>query len=200
VTEEPAEAERRLAAAAQAGDRAAFDQLILRHKQPLYRLVRRYVGDADDAYDILQDCFVAAWLALQRFDSRQAFAPWLRAIALNKCRDHARRRAARRGLSLLLGSERMPLTGEPSASSLQPEEPEESRLRRLDEAIGALPRFYKEPLLLTGFSGLTHEEAARQLETTTKAIEMRVRRARERLRRALGDLADPESGTADRKP
>lgn len=191
MTEEPNEADLQLAASARSGDRAAFELLILRHKRPLYRLVRRYAGDADDAYDILQDCFVAAWLALRRFDTRQAFSPWLRAIALNKCRDHARRRVVRRRLSVLFAHEdasEAVQTAEPVAR----ESLESLRLRRLDEAIAALPGLYKEPLLLTMISGMTQEQAARQLETTTKAIEMRIRRARERLRQALADLAEPE--------
>lgn len=193
MSEEPAEIDRRLAAAAQAGDRAAFERLILRHKQPLYRLVRRYVGDADDAYDVLQDCFVAAWLALGRFDTRQAFSPWLRAIAINKCRDHGRRRIVRRRFWLLLSQANDFAANAAMEDVGQHDDIETVRLRRLDEAIGSLPRWYKEPLLLTMISGLTHAQAARQLKTTTKAVEMRIRRAKARLRDALSDLLSPQS-------
>jgi len=193
VTEEPNEADRRLAASAQSGDRAAFEQLILRHKRSLYRLVRRYAGDADDAYDILQDSFVAAWLALARFDMRQPFAPWLRAIAINKCRDHARRRMVRRRLSMLFQQEGDFLASHATEPVGETDDIEAVRLRQLDEAIAVLPRLYKEPLLLTVISGLTQEQAARQLKTTTKAIEMRIRRAKAQLRQAVSDLADPES-------
>ncbi len=188
MTEESDEVDRRLAMAAGAGDRAAFEQLVLRHKDPLYRLVRRHVGNADDTYDILQDCFVAAWLTLRTFDTQQALAPWLRTIALNKCRDQARRRAVRgRFLTLFAHDE---AAAEPA---LDCERLATLRLRRLDECIAALPRPYKEPLLLTMVSGLTQEQAARQLKITAKAVEMRIRRAKERLREALSDLADPDS-------
>lgn len=190
--EESNEAERRLVAAAQAGDRTAFEQLVLRHKDSLYRFVRRYIGDADDAYDILQDCFVAAWLALRRVDTRRALSPWLRAIALNRCRDHARRSAVRRRLSRLLAYEHASSARHATEPALEVERLEELRLRRLDQSIAALPRLYKEALLLTMIGGLTHEQAARQLKTTPKAIEMRIRRAKQRLRQALSDLA-PDS-------
>ncbi len=63
------------------------------------------------------------------------------------------------------------------------------RLRRLDQAIAALPAFYKEPLLLIMVSGLSHQDAAEQLKTSAKAIEMRLRRARKKLAEALADLA-----------
>ncbi len=190
MTDGPDEDERQLAAAARAGGRAAFDQLVRREKRPLYRFVRRYVGNAEDAYDIVQDTFVSAWLALERYDSRQPFAFWLRAIALNKCRDHGRRQAVRRRFLTLfsLAPEALDeaLLSEPEQSRVD----DERRLRRLDQAIAALPRQYKEPLLLTLVSGLTQQQAARELGISIKAVEMRMRRARERLRESLGSAAD----------
>ena len=65
---------------------------------------------------------------------------------------------------------------------------ENKRLARLDQAIAALPPFYKEPLLLTTVSGLSQQDAAIQLNTTTKAVEMRIRRAKKKLGEALSDL------------
>jgi RNA polymerase sigma-70 factor (ECF subfamily) len=190
VTDGPDEDERQLAAAAQAGGRAAFDQLVRREKRPLYRFVRRYVGNAEDAYDIVQDTFVSAWLALERYDSRQPFAFWLRAIALNKCRDHGRRQAVRRRfLTLLsLAPEALDeeLLSEPELSGVD----DERRLRRLDQAIACLPRRYKEPLLLVLMAGLTHQQAGAQLGITAKAVEMRIRRAKELLRTALAPSRD----------
>ena len=190
MTDGPDEDERQLAAAARTGGRAAFDQLVRREKRPLYRFVRRYVGNAEDAYDIVQDTFVSAWLALERYDSRQPFAFWLRAIALNKCRDHGRRQAVRRRfLTLLsLAPEALDeeLLSEPELSGVD----DERRLRRLDQAIACLPRRYKEPLLLVLMAGLTHQQAGAQLGITAKAVEMRIRRAKELLRTALAPSRD----------
>ena len=58
---------------------------------------------------------------------------------------------------------------------------------QLDQAIACLPAFYKEPLLLTTVSGLSQQDAAAQLKTTTKAIEMRIRRARKKITEALAE-------------
>lgn len=186
MTTDPHGEERQLATAAAAGDRRAFEQLAGHHKADLYRLARRYVGDADEAYDILQEAFVAAWLALGRFDPRQSFGSWVRTIALNKCRDHGRRRAVRRRMLSLFAleppSESTESEPEAEGSSLERE-----RLRRLDQAVAELPRLYKEPLLLVTVSGLTQQEAARELRTSAKAVEMRMRRARQRLRQVLAD-------------
>ena len=183
MTEDPGEDERQLAAAAQAGDRRAFERLVQLHKATLYRFVRRYVGDKDDAYDLVQDTFISTWLALRRYDARKPFSVWLRAIALNKCRDHGRRRAVRRRILKLFASQ------SPQAHSALQDREEASlqakRLHQLDQAIAALPRVYKEPLLLTTVAGLTQQQTAEQLKTSTKAIEMRIRRAKKRLSEAL---------------
>lgn len=180
------ELDRPLAIAAVSGDRRAFEELVRRHKAPLYRIVRRYVGEPDDAYDVVQDSFVSAWAALQRFDVQQSFGAWLRTIALNKCRDYGRRRSARRRVLLLFARENHPSA--PTANThteLDNDRQESLRLRLLDEAIAQLPRRYKEALLLTTFSGLTHQEAAVELRTTTKAVEMRIRRAKKQLTETL---------------
>jgi RNA polymerase sigma-70 factor (ECF subfamily) len=85
-----------LAARAIKGDRSAFNQIVRRHQEPLYRFIRRYVGDADEAYDLLQETFVSAWQALGRYDPARPAATRNRRIALNKCRDWGRRRVVRR--------------------------------------------------------------------------------------------------------
>lgn len=170
------------AARASRGDRAAFDVLVRRHKHALYRFVRRYVGDADEAYDVLQDSFVSAWMGLRRYDPSRPFLPWLRVIALNKCRDFGRRQAVRRVFLHAFAREAaepktvMGADGEDNEAQLQA-----GRLARLDRAIVELPKFYKEPLLLTSVSGLSHQQAADMLKTTPKAIEMRLYRARRKI-------------------
>ena len=92
-----------LAVAARQGDEAAFAALMRRHKGWLYQFIRRYVADRDDAYDVLQESFVSAWGALARFDPERPFEAWLRRIALNKCRDRARRNAVRRAALRVFG-------------------------------------------------------------------------------------------------
>ena len=172
-----------LALRAQSGDKRSFDTLISRHKAALYQFVRRYIGHRDEAYDVLQETFVAAWLALRRYDSERSFAAWLRTIALNKCRDHGRRVAVRRRIHQLFTDMTLILGAEPT-----PERGDDGPLDQLDEAIASLPAFYKEPLLLTLVGVLSHQETALQLHTTPKAVEMRIARARKKLADTLSDL------------
>lgn len=175
-----------LASEAQNGNRRAFDQLVVRHKAQIYRIARHYVGNAEDAFDVSQDTFVAAWLGLKRYDTARDFGAWLRTIALNKCRDFGRRQTVRRSVTRLFALLDIRDPAVPSAD-LQAEQAQEetARVRALDAAIAALPAPHKEALVLTTFAGLSHQEAAQQLGTSVKAVEMKVRRAKQRLEEIL---------------
>lgn len=171
---------------AQNGNRRAFDQLVIRHKAQIYRIARHYIGNSSDAFDIVQDTFVAAWLAVRSYDTARDFGAWLRTIALNKCRDFARRQTVRRKVTRLFGLLSVRETSEPSADvAAEKAESETARLQALDRAIAQLPAAQKEVLVLTAFAGLSQQEAAVQLETSVKSVEMKVRRAKQRLEELL---------------
>ena len=74
MTLNPADSDEALALRAQRGEKGAFDQLVVRHKGSLYRFARRYVGNDDDAYDVVQNSFISAWRSLGRYDPKKAFA------------------------------------------------------------------------------------------------------------------------------
>ena len=175
-----------LASRAAAGDDRAFNVLVRRHKEPLYRLLRRYTGDSDEAYEAAQEAFIAAWVALRRYDPRRPFVVWLRAIAINKARDRGRRMAFRR---LLFGGGSLETGGtvgrpDPAVG------PDRTIIDRQDQAlleraIARLPSALKEALVLTAFDGCSHQEAGEILGVSAKAIETRAYRARKILARGL---------------
>jgi RNA polymerase sigma-70 factor (ECF subfamily) len=171
-----------LVARALNNDDAAFAALMGRHKHWAQRFIRRYVGAGnDEAYDLLQETFFAAWLALSRYNAELSFATWLRQIALNKCRDRSRRNKVRR---FLLGQAtddaELP---EPIDPAPGPEVAvgDAAEFARLERHVNELPRSLKEPLLLTALEGLSQQEAGAVLGISAKAVEMRVYRAREKL-------------------
>jgi len=180
-----------LARQAAAGDERAFAELVRRHKDALYRLLRRYTGDPEDAYEAAHEAFIAAWSALPRYDPARPFATWLRTIAINKARDRGRRALVRR---LLFGPG--PSDAGAALEAPDPAAPADEalvarhRTEALDRAIAALPPQLKAPLLLTAFDGFSHQEAAAVLRVTPKTIETRIYRARKTLAERLGrDLA-----------
>lgn len=186
---DPAAEDLDLARRAAAGEERAFTLLMRRHKDSLYRFVRRYVGDADAAYDVVQESFVAAWRAVGKFDGRRSFATWLRAIALNKCRDRGRRLAVRRAIlgDRDLDSHEAQTVAAPGVSA-EAALLDAEAVARLDWAIARLPAKLKEPLLLTYFDALSQQEAADLLGVTVKTIETRVYRARLRLAELVGPI------------
>ncbi|QUD90540.1 RNA polymerase sigma factor [Phenylobacterium montanum] len=184
---DPTAADQALARRAAEGDDRAFAELVRRHKDGLYRLLRRYTGNPDDAYEAAHEAFIAAWGALRRYDPARPFGAWLRTIAINKARDRSRRSKVRR---LLFGDRPIEESG-----AMQAADPacgaEETlfqiqRARMLDRAIAALPPQLKEPLLLTGFEGLSQQEAGAVLGVSAKTIETRAYRARKILAARLG--------------
>ncbi|WP_433950916.1 RNA polymerase sigma factor [Brevundimonas bullata] len=161
------------------GDRAAFTALMEATKADLHRFVRRYVGEDDDAYDLVQETYVAAWLAIRRYDPARPFAVWLRAIAINKCRDWSRKR----GVMGLDAPEALAV-GE-DAPAVETQLDDRRRMALLDRALAALPDALKTPLLLATLEGRSHAEVARLIGATPKAVETRIARARRALAAAL---------------
>lgn len=92
---ETALSDRELRERAVAGDTAAFASIMYRYRLPVFSFIRRYVGGSDDAHDLLQQVFIAAWQSLDRYDPGRPLGRWLTAIALNKCRDHSRKAKVR---------------------------------------------------------------------------------------------------------
>ena len=187
-----------LAIAARAGDQAAFAAIMARHKGWLYQFIRRYVADRDDAYDVLQESFVSAWSALSRFDPERPLEAWLRRIALNKCRDRARRSAVRRAALSLFGLGESQGAGERATPAADSQARVDSALKRLETAIARLPRNLKEPLVLTMLEGMSHREAGEFLGINAKAVETRVYRAKRQLATMLdaSDLDDITAGSS----
>lgn len=174
-----------LVAAIRAGDQRAFTHLMRRHKESLYRFVRGYVGDASEAYDLVQEALVAAWRALARYDTERSFGVWLKRIAINKCRDWRRRRTVRQ---FFYNAEHIDRPGLDIAEPIAIASDQEHEFARLDDAIAALPASLKEPLLLSLTEELSHREIGEALGITAKAVEVRLYRAKRALHEAIGTL------------
>ena len=171
------------------GDQAAFSDLMTATKADLYRFIRRYVGDEAEAYDVLQEAYASAWLAMRRYDPARPFDVWLRSIALNKCRDWSRRRAVRRIVRGVMGLDA------PEARTVGDDAPgpetrldDQRKAANLQRALSDLPDALKAPLLLATLEGRSHAEIASILRITPKAVETRVARARKKLAEALAGM------------
>lgn len=178
--------DRELAALARTGREDVYRELLARYKAPVFRLIRHHVGDADEAMDLSQESFVAAFAAIERYDGDRPFRIWISRIALNKCRDWARRRAVRSFFTRALPLENahdVPV----EAPAPDVEAGDRAELARVRKAMAGLPHNLREILVLRGVEDLSQAETAELLKVSEKTVETRLYRARAKLRMLLGE-------------
>ena len=160
----------------QAGYVDAFELLVQRHRDRVFRVALRLLGDSQDAADAAQEAFIDAWRALPRFRQDSSFVTWLHRIVVNRCLQHQRRPRDRVGLP----------DGD-VAGGAQPAQVVEERMQAaaLREAIAALPTEQRLPLVLVEFGGFTYEETAAILSVPPATVRGRLFRARKGLVEAM---------------
>lgn len=176
----------------QAGDRAAFEELVRRYADRLYAVVLRFVADADEAEEVTQEAFLRAWRSIDRFQRRSQFFTWLYRIGINEAKRRAERRPA---AGTVTSIEESPIEDAPDWSEAPEFRAEQTDLRRmLEEAIRGLPVEYRAPLILRDVEGLSTQEAAEVMQLGEAAFKSRLHRARLAVREAIDDYLeeDPE--------
>ena len=174
-----------LMSALAAGDLPALDALMLRWQTPLRAFLFRHLHNEADALDLAQETFVRVYRHRDRYRSGSRFTTWMFQIALNLARDHARKQQRRRTDSL----ESVPPAA--TAAFAAPGPAPDAATRRAEEiaavrsAIAELPEELREVLVLFEYEDKTHAEIAEIVGATSKSVETRLYRARDKLRAAL---------------
>ncbi len=173
----------------QKGRDSSLNELMRRYKQPLFHFVTRYTRDEDVSYDIVQETFLRVYKRAETFNPAYKFKTWLYKIALNLCRDYARKKKLQAAISLdsWIGNEGEVSLHDVLASDENIESLSEHRqtLKLLENQIDKLPHKLKTALILFSLEGHSQEECARILSVTPKTIEMRIYRARKILLQAM---------------
>jgi RNA polymerase sigma-70 factor, ECF subfamily len=173
-----------------AGDLAAFEPLVEKYRQRVYRLAYNVLRDPEEAWDVAQDAFIRAFQALPSFRGDSAFYTWLFRIVMNVARDRARQHAAR---GRAFGTERVDEKDwdrilvdrgtAPDAHAGQIEERE-----RIGRALATLSEPHRAIIMLSDLEGLSYREIAEVLNIPMGTVMSRLHNARRRLRDALGPL------------
>lgn len=171
--------DRELVARFRAGETAAFDEIVAVHQQRIAALVCRLLDGRDEAEDVVQEVFLSVLQNLNGFRGKCKFSTWLTTIALNKCRSHNRRRLLR--LRVLPWLARM---RSPAPHAHRHVESAETH-RQVHRAVRRLPAKYREPIVLRYFEEMSVPEIGRVLGISTGAVEVRLSRARGRLKEML---------------
>ncbi|MEZ0064156.1 RNA polymerase sigma-70 factor (ECF subfamily) [Streptacidiphilus sp. MAP12-20] len=181
------------------GDPDAFGELVRRHRDRLWAIALRTLGDREEAADALQDAMISAFRSAHTFQGRSAVTTWLHRIVVNACLDRARRASTRR--VRLVEDDR---TLESAAGHDEGADvfAERGELRReLAAALATLPHEQRAALVLVDMQGYPVAEAAALLGVPTGTVKSRCARARAKLlphlshlRTAGGDAAKGDSG------
>jgi len=182
VEDRPLE-ERELVLRAQRGEERAFEELVLPHRQMIFRVAYLVTGNAAEAEDASQEGLLKAWRALGRFRAGEPFRPWVLRIVANEARN--RRRSAGRRAALALRAEAAHGSGDAVPS------PEDSVITaderaRLLAALDGLPEQARLVLQCRYLLELSEEETAAALGVRRGTVKSRTARALEKLREAYG--------------
>jgi RNA polymerase sigma-70 factor (ECF subfamily) len=186
-----------LIAACRRGDTTAFECLVLRHQRMLFNVALRMTGIHEDAADIVQDAFIAAWKKIGDYRGEARFSTWLTAIVVNLSRNRIlQRRVSERRFAYSLnaplpdGNGKM-LHDPPSMTPSVMEQLEEAELRQMvQRCIEALDQGFREVLVLRDMQEMSYEEVGTALQLREGTVKSRLFRARDAvkdcLKRAMG--------------
>lgn len=160
-----------------------FEELLRRYRHRVYRICYGMAGNAEDAEDWAQECFVRAYQQLGRYNPDLPFAPWLLKVASNTCINLAKARTNRQErLEVGLDEERKDLSpcSDPVQATLAAEE-----ARQVWGAVASLPPTLRQAVTLRVLEGLSYREMAETLGVPLQTASSRVRRALTHIRERL---------------
>jgi RNA polymerase sigma-70 factor, ECF subfamily len=183
INVERSDADARLVARIRAGDDDAFEMLVGQYQAPLFRYLRGFVGETEQARDLVQETFLRAYRSLGSLDDPGLLRSWLYRIAHNLACSALRRRRLISWLPLLPAHQ----SGGPS--------PDRSAIEaaRVEEALSRIPVEQRAPLLLHLVAGFSYAEIAALLGVTEGAVRMRISRGRAAFRVAYGAGEDDDA-------
>jgi RNA polymerase sigma-70 factor, ECF subfamily len=182
--------ERQLIQRCIAGDAAAFEPLVEKYRQRVWRLAYQVLHDREEAWDVAQEAFVRAFHSLPSFRGQSAFYTWLFRITVNVATDRHRQRGAQ---ARAFGPERVTeeewarTTPDPGGGPDQEASRAEQR-ERIRQALDALPPKARAIIMLSDVEGLSYREIAEVLNCPIGTVMSRLHNARKRLKGLLGPM------------
>lgn len=173
-----------------AGETDAFSLLVRRWERQIYGLSLRLLGREEDARDVCQETFLAAFRNLRKFRGEAKFSSWLYRIALNACHSRMRRRAgaAEESLDAEDGAGRRHEPADTGAESLSDALHREERARIVRRALQTLPAEMRQVIVMKEYEELTFAEIAEILQVPVSTVKSRVYTGLQQLRARLEHL------------
>jgi RNA polymerase sigma-70 factor (ECF subfamily) len=177
-----------------AGDTPAYELLMRRYNQRLYRLVRSILKDETEAEDVMQEAYIRGFYKLNQYEGRSTFSTWIGHIAVNEALARLSK-AKRMEYRDFTDSEEVPAVVD---KAMNPEEQSASREAHalLERAILGLPEKYRTVLMMHDVEQMSTDETATLLQTTEQAVRVRLHRGRALVRRKLFAMVGATSAAA----
>lgn len=170
--------DRELLLRARAGDREAFELIVVAKGEPLFRTALAILGNEADARDATQEAFISSWRSLAGLRDLDRFDAWLGRILINECRMTLRRRGRVREVSV-------DEADVPSDLRFAPSSPTDDSASDFDDAFSRLSVDQRAMLVLHHLHGYGVREIGAWLGIPSGTVKWRLNRARDALRRKL---------------
>lgn len=171
------------------GDQQAFRTIVESHQSAIFNLCMQYLNDRQDAEEIAQDVFLKLYKAADSYEPRAKLSTFLYRIAVNLSLNRIRDRRRKRLVSLDILTRRPDISaGEsPDQPDKQMEQEESAAIVR--KAIDALPANQRTAVLLNRYHGMSYEEIAAVMKCSVSAVESRLFRAKQNLKKELRSMS-----------
>ncbi len=185
----------RLMRRVQAGDEAAFEELVRLHQGPVIGTITRMLGDPDEAHDIAQVVFLRVWKSAARWEPTAKFTTWLFTITRNLVFNESRRRSRKPAWSMDEprsddSDDRPREFADPSARPPDVDAHQAELERAVDAAVQKLPENQRLAVILRRHEDMDYEQIARILDTSVSSVKSLLFRARTTLRESLRGYLD----------
>src|SRR5689334_9018832 len=178
----------------QAGDTAAFDELVTRYRTRVFGMIYNMAHSEQDAWDLAQESFLKAWKSISRFRGQSSFYTWVYRIVMNVTIDWLRKKQIRGGAgefddAVQLKEVDPASRTAPHADALPHERMEQSEIReRIDAAIAQLSPEHRAVILLKEIENMQYNEIAESLGCSIGTVMSRLFYARKKLQNLLRDV------------
>lgn len=178
----------------QAGDVAAFDQLILKYRERLYSIIYNLCSNREDAADLTQETFIKAFSSIKRFKGKSSFYTWLYRIAVNSTLSYLKRNRMRHFFSFENINEEVSSSEIVEALSIKVKSEKTALINelqeKLNEALQKLSDKHRTVVVLYEIEGLSHHDISNVMECSVGTVRSRLHYAKQQLQAYLKDYLD----------